>query len=283
MRILLLGGTGEARELARRLVAEGVQVISSLAGRTTAAQQPDGEVRVGGFGGAEGLATWLRTNPVDAVVDATHPFAHRITTNAARATARATAAPNSGGAGAAAGAAARAAARAAAGAAAAPDSGGAGVPFLVLRRPGWSPEPGDNWHWADTTSEAADLLPGLGSRAFLTIGRQGLETFATTGVRTLARCIEPPDPIPTWCTLLLARGPFTLADELALMRHHRIDVLVTKDSGGPATAAKLTAARELSIPVIVIRRPPLPADVQTVESVDEAAYWVMRISHSPST
>ncbi|MFG1912788.1 cobalt-precorrin-6A reductase [Kribbella sp. NPDC048928] len=252
MRILLLGGTGEARELARRLVAEGVQVISSLAGRTTTAHQPDGEVRVGGFGGAEGLTRWLRTNPVDAVVDATHPFAHRITTNAARA-------------------------------AAAPGADGSGVPFLVLRRPGWSPAPGDSWHWVDTASAAADLLPGLGSRAFLTIGRQGLDTFATSGVWTLARCIEPPTPVPTWCTLLLARGPFTPADELALMRHHRIDVLVTKDSGGPATAAKLTAARELSIPVVVIRRPPLPADVQTIESVDEAVYWVMRVSHSAST
>ncbi|HET6740634.1 MAG TPA: cobalt-precorrin-6A reductase [Kribbella sp.] len=247
MRILLLGGTGEARELAQRLVAEDVQVISSLAGRTTTAQQPDGEVRVGGFGGAEGLTSWLRTNPVDAVVDATHPFAHRITTNAA---------------------------------AAAPPLG---IPLLVLRRPGWSPEPGDDWHWSDTASEAADLLPGLGSRAFLTIGRQGLDAFATTGVWTLARCIEPPVPVPTWCTLLLARGPFTPADELALMRHHRIDVLVTKDSGGPATAAKLTAARELSMPVIVIRRPALPAGVQTVESVDAAAYWVMRVSHSAST
>ncbi|MGW7683873.1 cobalt-precorrin-6A reductase [Kribbella sp. NPDC054772] len=239
MRVLLLGGTGEARELAELLVAEGVDVLSSLAGRTAMAVHPVGDVRVGGFGGVDGLIAWLRANPVDAVVDATHPFAAQMTANAAAAAAQ------------------------------------TGVPLVVLRRAGWSPSAGDDWRWVDTASAAADLLPELGSRVFLTIGRQGLADFATTGLWTLARCVDPPEPRPTWCTLVLARGPFALADELALLRRHQIDVLVTKDSGGPATAAKLTAAHQLSLPVVVIRRPELPAGPEVVESVAEAAQWVM--------
>jgi precorrin-6A/cobalt-precorrin-6A reductase len=127
------------------------------------------------------------------------------------------------------------------------------------------------------------LLPGLGTRVFLTIGRQGLDAFAGTGLWTLARCVDPPEPRPTWCALILARGPFTLADEETLLRDHTIDVLVTKDSGGPATAPKLTAARRLGIPVVLIRRPPLPVGPEVVETVEEAAQWVMRASHSPST
>ncbi|MFC6162129.1 cobalt-precorrin-6A reductase [Kribbella jiaozuonensis] len=239
MKVLLLGGTGEARELARVLVGAGVGVISSLAGRTTEARLPVGEVRTGGFGGADGLADWLREHPVDAVIDATHPFAATMTAHAAAARRE------------------------------------TGVPLLVLRRPGWTQGPDDNWHWADLAT-AANLLPSLGSRVFLTIGRQGLDAFATTGLWTLARCVDAPEPRPTWCTLILARGPFTLADELALLREHRIDVLVTKDSGGPATSAKLDAARQLHLPVVIIRRPDLPAGLETVLSVDEAVRWVMR-------
>ncbi|MFI5696898.1 cobalt-precorrin-6A reductase [Kribbella sp. NPDC051586] len=252
MRILLLGGTGEARALAELLVAAGIDVVSSLAGRTADARLPAGEVRTGGFGGADGLAAWLRAHPVDAVIDATHPFAATMTAHAAAAT-RETA-----------------------------------VPLLVLRRPGWTPGPHDNWHWADSPSAAADLLPTLGSRPFLTIGRQGLNAFAPTSATTgelgsagrglwmLARCVEAPEPRPAWCRLILARGPFAVADELVLLREHRIDVLVTKDSGGPATSAKLEAARQLRLPVVVIRRPPLPADLATVESVDQAVQWVIR-------
>jgi precorrin-6A/cobalt-precorrin-6A reductase len=247
MKVLLLGGTGEARELAELLVSDGVDVVSSLAGRTADAVHPVGDVRVGGFGGVDGLTAWLRANPVDAVIDATHPFAARMTASAAVAAAQ------------------------------------TGVPHLVVRRAGWTPVPGDDWHWVDTASSAAELLPVLGSRVFLTIGRQGLADFATTGLWTLARCVDPPEPRPTWCTLVLARGPFALADELTLMRRHQIDVLVTKDSGGPATAAKLTAARQLSLPVVVIRRPELPSGPEVVESVAQAAQWVMRLSHSPST
>jgi precorrin-6A/cobalt-precorrin-6A reductase len=236
MKVLLLGGTGEARELAQTLVSAGVDVVSSLAGRTAEARLPVGVVRQGGFGGAAGLARWLDDNPVDAVVDATHPFAATMTEHAV------------------------AAARE------------AGVPLLVLRRPGWTPD--DRWHWADTTFAAAELVPTVGSRAFLTIGRQGLHAFEHSGVWMLARCVDPPEPRPAWCTLILARGPYDVDGELALMRDHRIDVLVTKDSGGPQTVAKLTAAQLLGIPVVVIRRPPLPAGVDAVESVDQVVEWV---------
>lgn len=238
MRVLLLGGTGEARELADVLVASGCEVVSSLAGRTADARLPVGEVRSGGFGGATGLARWLQENPADAVVDATHPFAATMTSHAVTAARE------------------------------------AGVPLLVLRRPGWTSEPGDAWHWVDSPAEAARLLPSWGSRVFLTIGRQGLQAFATTGLWTLARCVDPPEPRPSWCTLILARGPYDLDGELRLMREYRIDVVVTKDSGGPATSAKLDAARRLRIPVVVIRRPPLPAGVDVVDSVEQAAKWL---------
>lgn len=255
MRILLLGGTGEARELAQLLVSQGIEVISSLAGRTAGARRPVGAVRSGGFGGVGGLITWLREHPVDAVIDATHPFAGQMTANAATATTQ------------------------------------TAVPLLVLHRPSWAdtqtahnrlPD-GMDWHWVDAAAVAAELVPRLGARVFLTIGRQGLDAFANTGLWTLARCVDAPSPAPDWCTLLLARGPFALPDELELMRNYRIDVLVTKDSGGPATAAKLSAARQLKIPTIVIRRPPLPAGLETVDSVAAAVQWVMRASHSPST
>ena len=241
MKVLLLGGTGEARALAELLAAEGLDVVSSLAGRTTDARLPLGEVRKGGFGGADGLGDWLREHRVDAMIDATHPFAATMTAHAVAA------------------------------------SRDTGVPLVVLRRPGWTPGSGDNWHWADSATAAAELLPDLRiKRVFLTIGRQSLDAFATTGLWTLARCVDPPEPRPTWCTLVLARGPFTLADELALLREHRIDVVVTKDSGGPATSAKLDAARELHLPVVVIRRPPLPTDLTTVESVDQAVEWAVQ-------
>ncbi|MFC9694491.1 cobalt-precorrin-6A reductase [Kribbella sp. NPDC056951] len=247
MKVLLLGGTGEARELATLLTAEGVAVTSSLAGRTKDLRLPDGAVRVGGFGGVDGLTRWLRENRVDAVIDATHPFAATMTEHALQATRE------------------------------------VGVLLLILRRPGWTAGPGDDWHWADTAADAAALLragcqPAAGSgaaeRVFLTIGRQGLDAFADTGLRTLARCVDPPEPWPTWCTLLLDRGPYDVAGELRLLREHRIDVLVTKDSGGPQTEAKLTAARELQLPVVLIRRPAAPLGVPVVDTVGAAVSWV---------
>ncbi|GHA07698.1 cobalt-precorrin-6A reductase [Streptomyces echinoruber] len=232
--VLVLGGTAEARELAAELAARpGVRVTVSLAGRVTRPAAVAGQVRTGGFGGPEGLAAWLREHRVDALVDATHPFAETITRNAARAAAA------------------------------------VGVPAVVLRRPGWRPGEGDRWHDAASLPAAADLLPRLGRRVFLTTGRLGLAAFAhLTGLRFLVRSVEPPaPPLPPHTEVLLARGPFTVAGEEALLRGHRIDVLVTKDSGGAATAAKLTAARRLGVPVVVVRRPPLPPGVTAVPDV----------------
>ncbi|MFD5910051.1 cobalt-precorrin-6A reductase [Streptomyces massasporeus] len=233
--VLILGGTAEARALAAALCARpGVRVTTSLAGRVAKPGALDGEVRVGGFGGASGLADWLRAEGVDALVDATHPFAESITANAARAAA------------------------------------GTGVPAVVLRRPGWRPGPGDRWHCVPSLDAAADLLPQLGRRALLTTGRLGLASFAhLTRLHFVVRSVDPPEPpMPPDMHVLLARGPFTVPGETALLREHRVDVLVTKDSGGAATAAKLTAARDLGLPVVVVRRPPLPDGVTAVADVE---------------
>ncbi|MFD8425334.1 cobalt-precorrin-6A reductase [Streptomyces sp. NPDC059466] len=235
--VLVLGGTTEARRLAAELAGRaGVRVTTSLAGRVSRPGALEGDVRVGGFGGADGLARWLREQRVDAVVDATHPFATRITENAARAAAA------------------------------------TGVPAVVLRRPGWRPGPDDRWHFAASLAEAAALLPPLGRRVFLTTGRLGLAAFAPlTGLHFLVRSVEAPDPpLPPDTEVLLARGPFTVDEERTLLSAHRIDVLVTKDSGGEATAAKLTAARARGLPVVVVRRPPLPDGVTAVPDVASA-------------
>jgi precorrin-6A/cobalt-precorrin-6A reductase len=237
--VVILGGTGEARELAAHLSERtGVRVVSTLAGRVREPRLPVGEVRVGGFGGPERMAEWLRAERVDILVDATHPFAARISQSAA------------------------VAARL------------AGVPVLLLRRPGWEPAEGDDWRWVSSLDEAADLLPQLGERMFLTTGRQGLAAFADSALWFLVRCVDPPEPpVPQRMRLLLSRGPYTLGNELALMREHRVDVLVTKDSGGGHTEAKLKAARQLSLPVVIVRRPAVP-DVPAVASVDQALSWL---------
>ncbi|MEV0085982.1 cobalt-precorrin-6A reductase [Saccharopolyspora sp. NPDC050642] len=238
-RVLVLGGTGEARKLAERLAERpDLRVTSSLAGRVREPQLPLGEVRVGGFGGVDGLADWIRREQVDAVVDATHPFAGTITENAVAAAER------------------------------------AGCPILVLRRTAWRPGPGDDWRAASSLAAAAELLPGLGERIFLTTGRQGLAHFAALDLRFLVRTVDPPEPpLPPHTTVLLARGPFTVDDELALLREHRIDVVVTKNSGGSMTSAKLTAARELGLPVVVVQRPPQPA-APSAETVEDAVAWL---------
>ena len=237
-RVLVLGGTGEARRLATALVAEGVDVLSSLAGRVADPVVPPGEVRVGGFGGAAGLTAWLQAHPMQSLVDATHPFAATMTASAAAA------------------------------------ADATGIPLLRLQRPGWTPRPGDDWRWVDTPAEAALAVAGFGS-VFLTTGRQGLGGFAGLTGRCLVRSVDPPDPpLPERTTVVLARGPFAVSDELALMRQHGVDVVVTKDSGGGMTAAKLAAARRLGVPVVLIRRPPLPPGVPTVATVEEAVAWV---------
>ncbi|MFC9517003.1 cobalt-precorrin-6A reductase [Nocardiaceae bacterium NPDC056970] len=238
-RVLVLGGTGEARRLAALLDQDPfVEVTSSLAGRVREPVLPVGQVRIGGFGGVDGLAQWLRDNHVDAVVDATHPFAARITANAAAATAR------------------------------------VGVPLLVLRRPEWAPGPGDRWHVVPDLAAAANAVNGLGERVFLTIGRQGVDAFADASGWFLIRAIDPPEVrIPERSELLLARGPFTVEDEVALLREHRIDVVVTKNSGGALTSAKLEAAREVGVPVVMVARTPIPEGVASTSDLDAAAAW----------
>jgi precorrin-6A/cobalt-precorrin-6A reductase len=232
--VLILGGTAEARALAAALVGSRVRVVSSLAGRVRNPALPAGEVRVGGFGGADGLAAWLAAHRVGVVVDATHPFAARMTANAVAACAA------------------------------------TGVPLLVLRRPGWPPEP--DWILVDSLPAAAAVLPALGERVFLTTGRTGLAAFAGLDLDVLVRCVDPPSgPLPRRARVVLDRGPFTVDGERALLREHRIDVLVTKDSGGALTAPKLAAARAEGVRVVVVRRPPLPAGVEVVETVDAAA------------
>ncbi|MGW4960642.1 cobalt-precorrin-6A reductase [Nonomuraea sp. NPDC004186] len=283
-RVLILGGTAEARALAAELSGglpaelsgRGVHVVSSLAGRVSNPRLPVGEVREGGFGGPDGLAAWLAAERIDALVDATHPFAARMTASAAEASAR------------------------------------TGVPLLVLRRPGWREGPGDTWQRVPSLPAAAARLSGTATqlseaaarrseaaarlsddpagaflpeaaappgggplRVFLTTGRRSLPVFTgLAGMWLLARSVDPPEPpIPDHVHVLLDRGPYTVDGERALIREHRLDVLVTKDSGGPMTTAKLVAARELGLPVIMVDRPPLPPGVRLVETAAEAAAW----------
>jgi len=233
VRTLVLGGTADARALAG-LLAGRMEVVSSLAGRVRAPVLPPGEVRIGGFGGVDGLVAYLRAERIDHVVDATHPFAAGMTANAAAACAR------------------------------------TGTPLTILHRPGWTERPGDRWHRVPTLALAADALPGLGSRAFLTTGRQGLASFAHLDLWFLVRSVDPPEPpVPQRMQSILERGPFTVDDEVALLRRHAVDVLVTKDSGGSHTAAKLAAARGIGIPVVMVDRPPLPPGVPVVATPAE--------------
>ncbi|MEU9253484.1 cobalt-precorrin-6A reductase [Streptomyces sp. NPDC048270] len=270
--VLILGGTTEARRLAEALAGapaqaqaqagdearaelrrggpacppgQAVRVTTSLAGRVAAPVLPPGETRIGGFGGPSGLARWITAHGVTDLVDATHPFAERMSFNAAEAAAL------------------------------------TGVPLLALRRPGWTPGPGDAWTFADSLADAAAVLPGLGGRAFLTTGRMGLHAFAhLTDTWFLVRSVDPPAaPAPARLEVLLDRGPFTLEGERELLARHRIDVLVTKDSGGAATAPKLTAAREAGIPVLVVRRPPVPEGVAEAGSV-AGALRALRYDHA---
>jgi precorrin-6A/cobalt-precorrin-6A reductase len=241
--ILVLGGTGEARELAARLEDAGIRVTTSLAGRVANPRLPRGEVRVGGFGGPAKLAAWLARHDVGAVVDATHPFAERISASAAEA------------------------------------CPAAGVPLVRLERPCWRESPGDRWHRVADLAAAAALTPALGARVLLTTGRQGLAAFAGADAWFLIRCVDPPDPpLPARHALVLDRGPYTLAGERGLIDRHAIDLLVTKDSGGALTEAKLDAARERGLPVIVVDRPPRPA-TRVVATVAEALHWAR--AHQP--
>ncbi|WP_236789017.1 cobalt-precorrin-6A reductase [Amycolatopsis sp. GM8] len=236
--VLVLGGTAEARALAAELTERGVHVVSSLAGRVANPRLPVGEVRIGGFGGADGLARYVTENDVVAVVDATHPFAQRIGNSAVKGTSQAK------------------------------------IPLLRLERKGWEAGPGDDWHWVGSLDDAATKITELGERIFLTSGRQGLAAFAGCPQWFLARCVDPPEPpLPPNIEILLDRGPYDLVRERALQDEYRIDVLVTKDSGGTMTVAKLVAARERGIPVVIVRRPARPV-TETVGDVSAATDWV---------
>lgn len=238
--VLVLAGTTEAAELVELLAADdGVAPVASLAGRTRSPVPLSCPVRTGGFGGVTGLARVLRDHPFDALVDATHPFSTQMPHHAAEAAAA------------------------------------VGIPRLRLVRPAWTPEPGDRWHEvADLAAAARHLVATGARRVFLALGRQHLEPFAVLGdVDVLVRSIEPPGPLPfEQATVVLDRGPFRVDDEVALLRQHGIEVLVTRNSGGTATAAKLEAARECGIEVVIVQRPPAPAG-PTVAAAGEAAAW----------
>jgi precorrin-6A/cobalt-precorrin-6A reductase len=240
--VLILGGTGEARQLADILVGQRqLRVITSLAGRTLAPLRPAGELRIGGFGGAAGLGDYLRTAMIDVVVDATHPYAAAISRNAAEACAA------------------------------------TGRPLIRLERPAWQAEAGDRWIEVDSLHAAADVAPSLGRRAFLSIGVKQIAAFAAVkDVFFLVRLIEvPATPLPlASCKIVFSRGPFTEADERALLGDHEIDLVIAKNSGSKATYGKIAAARALGIPVLLLRRPPLPR-VRTIESIERAIDWVI--------
>ncbi len=241
-RVLILGGTGEAAALARRLEAEPrVGAITSLAGRTRRPAAVPGDVRVGGFGGATGLADYLAREGIALAVDATHPFAAAISQHAAEA------------------------------------CRGAGVPLLRLSRAPWAPAAGDRWTEVPDMAAAADAVMRLGTRAFLSVGRQDLPAFAhMSEMWFLVRTIEPLDgPCPLAnCELIHGRGPFVENDELSLLRSQAIDLVVSKNSGGSATYPKIAAARRLGLPIVMIERPPaLRGD--HVEDIDDAIVWIM--------
>ncbi|MEB3981664.1 cobalt-precorrin-6A reductase [Mycobacterium sp. 663a-19] len=237
MRVLLLGGTAEARALAKALHPR-VDIISSLAGRVPEPALPVGPVRIGAFGGVDGLRRWLQEDRIDAVVDATHPFAATMTAHAVEACAQTQ------------------------------------IPHLVLARPAW--DPGAATVVQSDTEAAKSIDQQQYSRIFLTTGRSGVNAFANSDAWFLVRAVTEPDAaaLPRHHELLLSRGPYRYDDECAIMREHRIDALVTKNSGGEMTRAKLDAAAALGIPVVMVARPPLPAGVRAVGTVQEAADWV---------
>jgi precorrin-6A/cobalt-precorrin-6A reductase len=240
--LLILGGTGEAAALAERIAARApdLSALVSLAGRTREPRPLALPIRVGGFGGATELARFLRAHGVKAVVDATHPFAAVMPFNADSACRM------------------------------------AGVPLVALRRPEWRPVAGDRWLDVPDMAMAAHAIGREPKRVLLTIGRQELAAFASAPQhRYIARMIEEPEPghgLPD-LTVIRARGPFSLGDEIDLLRGEAIDTLVTKNAGGTATEAKLTAARALGLPVVMVARPDKP-DGPVAETVDAALGWL---------
>ncbi len=233
-RVLILGGTTEARQLAERLAHRtDLAVTLSLAGRTRAPLRQPVPVRIGGFGGVDGLAATLRAEHIALLIDATHPFAARISANAVAASAQVC------------------------------------VPLLVLRRPEWKQRPGDTWHLADSVAVALALVGTAPRCVFVALGRQELAPLeAVPQHHFVIRSVDPVEPPPALPQVryLLDRGPFAKQDELQLLRENRIDAIVCKNSGGAASYGKIAAARELGIPVFMVRRPPIASEtVNTVE------------------
>ena len=238
-RVLILGGTGDASELAVKASTLPVEVIVSLAGRTREPQNVYENTRIGGFGGVAGLTAYLCEQEIDLLIDATHPFAAQISFNAAAAAAE------------------------------------LGLPRLMLIRPAWQPIPQDRWQEVDHVEGAADALTEQAKRVFLTVGRQQLGSFAHLDVWFLMRLIDPPEgnAIVPKGLLLYDRGPFDLARERQLLTQYEIDTIVSKNSGGNATYAKIIAARELGLKVVMVKRPMVPVGEQ-VQDAESAISWL---------
>ena len=245
MRVLILGGTHEAFQLAEQLAARGgVDFISSLAGRTREPRMPKGQVRTGGFGGAEGLARYLREERITHLINTTHPFAAQISANAVAA------------------------------------ADAAGIPLLRLLRPAWAARQDDRWVAARHAAEAAELCRREGGRIFLTLGSGELDAFAEIhNAHFLVRMVDAPERLPLRdYRVITARGPFSLPDELRLLAEHRIGLMVAKNSGGDATYAKIDAARRMGLPIIMIERPAIALDPRSpaVASVEDVVAWIMQ-------
>lgn len=215
--------------------------MSSLAGRVAHPRLPSGSVRIGGFGGVPGLVEYLRTHQVVGVVDATHPFAAGMSHNAACATKQ------------------------------------LGVPLLAIWREGYAERAGDRWVYVGSVAEAAATAEAMGKNILVTTGRSHLSHYTTSASTCLIRLVDAPSsPVPLPHRVVLDRGPYTLESERKIMQRNDIDVVTTKDSGGAMTSAKLEAARELGIPVVMVRRPQ-PEAPTVVSGVDEATQWVTRL------
>ncbi|MEO0620161.1 MAG: cobalt-precorrin-6A reductase [Pseudomonadota bacterium] len=255
-RILILGGTGEGFALAAQLVRDRrFEVITSMAGATPAPKVPEGGLRRGGFGGIPGLRDYLLREKIAAVVDATHPFATAISLNAARAAAACR------------------------------------LPLAQFKRAAWAQGTGDQWHEVDDLAAAAAALPANAGRVFLTTGKTTLQHFSSRDDLTfLARIVARPRDgsdvgWPRNLTVLEEKGPFTLADELRLLRAHHIDWIVSKNSGGAAAYPKIIAARELEIPIVMVRRPVLEAPDHgvLVQDIEAAVAWLERVAADAAT
>jgi precorrin-6A/cobalt-precorrin-6A reductase len=240
MRILILGGTTEASQLARLLADDGrFEATMSLAGRTASPKQQALPTRIGGFGGIAGLQDWLRENGIAAVIDATHPYAPQISAHAVA------------------------------------SCNALSIPLGSIIRAPWTREHGDNWIEAETTEAAARALGDAPARVFLSIGRQELSPFAAAPRHHyIARTIDPPDvALPPDISFVHDRGPFDAVSEEAFLARERIGVIVSKNSGGVATYPKIIASRRLRIPVVMIGRPHKPHGT-ALDSPEAAIHWL---------